>query len=337
MDHVSVAGGDAAGDSSNTWLSRKHDDRCSAAPKPRTPPTSEGYDAVFKMLRDEFGIDFSHYKPSTVTRRIERRLSLNQSTDIDEYVDQLRDDPHELNVLYRDLLIGVTRFFRDGRRSSCSNATCCPSSSRRRTPEQDFRVWVAGCATGEEPYSLAILLHERLQAARSAAERQDLRHRRPPCLARVRQRGHLRRRGPGQRLPRAAERYFMRRGDRYQVSTELRQMVVFAPHNVIKDAPFTSSISSLPQPADLLPAAGAEEGAVAVPLRVEPRGVLFLGPSETLGELPTSSKRSTSTGRFIASAATSACRRTCAFPSRPYGDIPPGDDAVRRTPASTPR
>jgi two-component system CheB/CheR fusion protein len=77
------------------------------------PSGEHGVDAIFKLLRDEYQIDFSYYKPNTVTRRIERRLSLNQSVDLEDYVNRLRSDPSELNSLYRDLLIGVTRFFRD--------------------------------------------------------------------------------------------------------------------------------------------------------------------------------------------------------------------------------
>ena len=79
----------------------------------RRPSEDRGVDAILRLLRDEYGIDFSHYKTTTVTRRIERRLALNRSLDIDTYVEQLRGDPRELNSLYQDLLIGVTRFFRD--------------------------------------------------------------------------------------------------------------------------------------------------------------------------------------------------------------------------------
>src|ERR1700754_1191454 len=105
------------------------------------------------MLQEQLGIDFTHYKPSTVTRRIERRLALARSTDIDEYVARLREDRDELDVLYRDLLIGVTRFFRDDGAFDALEQRVLPQLLLAQ-PETPLRIWVAGCATGEEAYSL---------------------------------------------------------------------------------------------------------------------------------------------------------------------------------------
>ena len=110
------------------------------------------------MLQDEFGIDFTHYKPSTVTRRIERRLALARSQDIEEYVERLKRERDELDVLYRDLLIGVTRFFRDEEAFEVLEQQVLPELLQREPRDAPLRVWVAGCATGEEAYSLAILL-----------------------------------------------------------------------------------------------------------------------------------------------------------------------------------
>ena len=123
-----------------------------------------GVDAILRLLRDEYAIDFSHYKASTVTRRIERRLALNRSIDIEMYVEQLRGDPRELSSLYEDLLIGVTRFFRDDAAFDTLEHRIIPELVERTGPDDQIRVWVAGCATGQEPYSIAMLLHERLAA-----------------------------------------------------------------------------------------------------------------------------------------------------------------------------
>src|SRR6185436_19480746 len=125
-----------------------------------------GVDAILRLLRDEFAIDFSHYKASTVTRRIERRLALNRSVDIDMYVEQLRSDPRELNSLYEDLLIGVTRFFRDDAAFEVLEQRVIPDIVERTDADEQIRVWVPGCATGQEAYSIAMLLHERLSARR---------------------------------------------------------------------------------------------------------------------------------------------------------------------------
>src|SRR6185295_2825534 len=122
----------------------------------------KGVEAILHMLRDEYAIDFSHYKTSTVTRRIERRLSLNRSLDVEMYLAQLRNDPRELSSLYEDLLIGVTRFFRDDTAFETLEYRIIPEIVERTSPDEQIRVWVPGCATGEEAYSIAMLLHERL-------------------------------------------------------------------------------------------------------------------------------------------------------------------------------
>ena len=115
---------------------------------------------VYRMLQEEYGIDFTHYKPSTVTRRIERRLALARSADIDEYLGRLKSDRGELDVLYRDLLIEVTRFFRDDQAFQILESQVLPELLARQPREVPLRLWVAGCATGEEAYSLAILLED---------------------------------------------------------------------------------------------------------------------------------------------------------------------------------
>src|SRR5205085_1976296 len=102
------------------------------------------------------------YKATTVVRRIERRLALNRSLDIDAYVQQLRADPRELSSLYEDLLIGVTRFFRDESAFETLEHKVIPELVDRVPPGETIRVWVQGCATGPEAYSIAILLFEAL-------------------------------------------------------------------------------------------------------------------------------------------------------------------------------
>src|SRR5688572_29257479 len=104
-----------------------------------------GVDAILRLLRDEYAIDFSHYKMSTVTRRIERRLALNKSIDIEMYVEQLRRDPRELSSLYEDLLIGVTRFFRDDAAFDTLEHRIIPELVERSAAEDQIRVWVPGC------------------------------------------------------------------------------------------------------------------------------------------------------------------------------------------------
>src|SRR5919109_4336467 len=123
-------------------------------------PQPRGLEAVYRVLETEFGIDFNHYKPSTVTRRIQRRLGLAHSPNIDEYLARLRSERDELDALYRDLLVGVTRFFRDPEAFALLEERVLPELFTREPRNAPLRLWVAGCATGEEAYSLAILLQD---------------------------------------------------------------------------------------------------------------------------------------------------------------------------------
>ena len=257
-----------------------------AGTEPEAAPRAvHGIDAVYRMLEQEFGIDFTHYKPSTVTRRIERRLALAQSQDLDEYLDRLRRDHDELDALYRDLLIGVTRFFRDEAAFEILVNDVLPDLVQREPRTVPLRFWVAGCATGEEAYSLAIAVHETM--ARFG-------ERPVKIFATDVHRGSLERAARGiyddAALAGVSEerraRYFVRTGSSYQVVPEFRQMIVFAQHNVIRDAPFTrvDLISCRNMLIYLQPAAQRKVLSL-FHFALNRGGVLLLGPSETPGML----------------------------------------------------
>jgi two-component system CheB/CheR fusion protein len=245
-----------------------------------------GMNAVFSLLRAECGIDFSHYKPNTVLRRIDRRLQLNRSVDLDEYVEQLRNDPQERNSLYKDLLIGVTRFFRDPDLFERLKAEVIPELLVKVSPSDEIRVWVAGCATGEEAYSLAILFHEALAAAnrplnvkifatdvhRASLEFASTGLYEEAALTEV----------SAERL----DRYFAKQAAKYQVSPELRKMIVFAPHNIIKDAPFTKlDLISCRNLLIYLQTSAQKKALSLFHFGLKTGGVLVLGPSESPGEI----------------------------------------------------
>ncbi|HVZ33013.1 MAG TPA: CheR family methyltransferase, partial [Polyangiaceae bacterium] len=217
----------------------EHTQRRTSAPGPIPAASDEhGMEAVYRMLEKEFGIDFTHYKPSTVTRRIERRLALSRADDLDEYVRRLRADREELDVLYRDLLIGVTRFFRNEEAFAVLSERVLPELLAARDANAPLRLWVAGCATGEEVYSLAIVLHELMQRAGERPVKifaTDV-HR---ASIEAATRGLYDEQTVANVSRQRLERYFMPRGRAFQVVPEIRQMLVFALHNVIKDAPFT--------------------------------------------------------------------------------------------------
>ncbi|MEA2699543.1 MAG: two-component system, chemotaxis family, CheB/CheR fusion protein, partial [Myxococcales bacterium] len=244
-----------------------------------------GIEAVYQMLQDEYGIDFTHYKPSTVTRRIERRLALAHSANIDEYVRRLREDRDELDILYRDLLIGVTKFFRDTEAFAVLEQRVLPELLQNAPKDAPLRIWAAGCATGEEAYSMAIALHDLMQ---------KLGERPVKIFATDVHRGSLETAAravyDAQALANVSEerlgRYFLRIGDAFQVVPDIRQMVVFAHHNVIKDAPFTRvDLVTCRNLLIYLQPAAQQKVLSLFHFALKRGGVLFLGHSESNGPI----------------------------------------------------
>lgn len=249
------------------------------------PASSAAFNDVYRMLEDEFGLDFTNYKPSTVTRRIERRLRLAHADDVQQYVARLRCERAELDILYRDLLIGVTRFFRNEEAFDILEHRVLPELVRNSVAGQTIRVWVAGCATGEEAYSLAILLHELLT---------PLGDRSFKIFATDVHRGSLELAGRGffdeATLRNVSqdrrERYFSRTSVGYQIVPELRQAIVFAPHNVIKDAPFTRvDLVSCRNMLIYLQPSMQQKVMSQFHFALNRGGVMLLGPSESPGAL----------------------------------------------------
>ncbi|HXE52740.1 MAG TPA: chemotaxis protein CheB, partial [Tepidisphaeraceae bacterium] len=254
-------------------------------------PSSEieaahGVDAIFKLLRDEYGIDFSHYKPNTVARRIERRLSLNQAVDLDDYVQRLRSDPRELNSLYRDLLIGVTRFFRDRESFDRLEKDIIPDLLARKRPGDEIRFWIAGCATGEEAYSIAILLHERMQLFGRSMNVKVFATDVHGASLEIASAGVYDEEALSEVKPSRLATYFTKKQDGYHILPEVRQMIVFARHNVIKDAPFTKiDLISCRNLLIYFQPAAQKKALSLFHFGLRTGGVLFLGPSESPGEL----------------------------------------------------
>jgi two-component system CheB/CheR fusion protein len=243
-------------------------------------------DSLLRLLRESFGIDFSLYKTTTVGRRIQRRVDLLRIPDVQAYVDQLRDDPAELNALYQDLLIGVTQFFRDPAAFDLLERSVIPQILDDVPPEQEVRVWVAGCATGEEAYSLAMLFHEQLTAKKRPINLKILATDVHPSSLELASLGIYGEHQLAHVSATRRDRYFSRRSSGFQVSSDLRQLIVFARHNVTKDAPFTKMhfISCRNLMIYLQPQ--AQRTVVSLfHFGLCPGGVLFLGASETPGTL----------------------------------------------------
>lgn len=240
---------------------------------------------IFELLRRESGIDFSGYKESTVSRRIERRLLLSESFDLEHYVKKIESDPGERSSLYRDLLIGVTRFFRDPEAFERLKGLLSQRIEHLKT-EEEFRVWVPGCATGEEAYSIALLLQE---AFREKGRRGALRifatdvHRPSLEIARA---GIYPPEGVRDIPEELRARYFQRQGQDYRISPDLRSCIVFIHHNVLCDAPFARlDLISCRNLLIYFKPPGQRKVLSLFHFALKAGGILFLGPSETPGAL----------------------------------------------------
>ncbi|HUQ05101.1 MAG TPA: chemotaxis protein CheB [Kofleriaceae bacterium] len=243
-------------------------------------------DGVFRLLRDQFGIDFSLYKITTVGRRIQRRLDLLRIGSMSEYLAQLRVEPDELNALYQDLLIGVTQFFRDPPAFSQLETEVIPKLLDGIANEEEVRLWIAGCGTGEEAYSVAMLFLEALERSGRPINVKILAtdvHQQSLDVASAGIYGE-------EQLTNVSHsrmaRFFTRRSSGFQISQELRQMIVFARHNVTKDAPFTKMhfISCRNMLIYFQP--HAQRAVLSLfHFGLATGGVLFLGASETPGQL----------------------------------------------------
>ena len=245
-----------------------------------------GLQSILRMLRKEYGIDFSQYKPSTVTRRVERRLMMNQSTNVKQYVDLLSENAEELNQLYKDLLIGVTQFFRDREAFQRLETEELPRLLGDLKDDQEFRVWVACCATGEEAYSIAILIHEQLSAMNRQPTVRIFATDAHRASLEVASAGVYSDETVAAMSSHRRDQYFVRRGDGYQVVPHIRKMIVFAPHDLLKDTPFTRlDLVSCRNMLIYLQPPAQKKVLSLFHFSLKTGGVLFLGPSESPGDL----------------------------------------------------
>jgi two-component system CheB/CheR fusion protein len=244
------------------------------------------FDQLTGILRRQTGVDFSKYKPTTVTRRIQRRMVISQVDTIEEYLALARQSPREVAALFKELLISVTKFFRDADAFELLRREVIPAIVERTRPGEGVRAWVAGCATGEEAYSLAMLFEEYFE---SGGRPRDVK-----IFATDIDRDALEFAGAGiypesiaaDVAPERLNRFFVRRGETFQVARFLRQRVVFANHDISKDPPF--SRVSLVTCRNLLIYFSAPlqtQVLSGFKFALRPGGFLFLGSSETPGEL----------------------------------------------------
>ncbi len=236
---------------------------------------------VCELLHAEIGHDFRQYKVKTLLRRIERRMLVVQAGTLSAYIDHLRQNPNEYELLFREFLIGVTEFFRDAAAFEALQTLVIPKMLENKTGADVLRVWVPGCATGEEAYSIAIALREAMGAQRGPTVKifaTDIDDKAVESARAGRYRSPL----IGISAERQA-RWFSKDRDDYVVSKQIREMCIFSPHSVIKDPPFSRmDLVSCRNLLIYLNNELQEQLVQAFHYALRPHGFLLLGSSERL-------------------------------------------------------
>ena len=244
---------------------------------------SEARQAICTILRDQVGHDFNGYKERTFLRRVQRRMQVLQLGEIEAYVERLRQDPDEVMLLFRDLLIGVTSFFRDPEAFDAVETTVLPKLFDGKGAGDTIRVWVPGCATGEEVYSLAMLLRERVEEQRAAPKVQLFATDIDGAALEVARSGRYPATLVDAVSPERLRRFFTTDGATYVCGKQVRDMCVFSSHSVIRDPPF--SRIDLVSCRNLLIYLDAEMQSRLIPVfhyALRPGGFLFLGSAENV-------------------------------------------------------
>jgi two-component system, chemotaxis family, CheB/CheR fusion protein len=238
------------------------------------------------LLRAQTGHDFSLYKKNTIYRRIERRMGIHEIEKISTYVRYLQENPHEIDLLFKELLIGVTSFFRDPAAWELLQSKGIPAILASRPSGGVVRAWVAGCSTGEEAYSLAMVFRDVLATMKHAG------HFKLQIFATDLDKAAIEKARTGiyppnitaDVSPQRIKQYFEKDDHGYRITREIRETIVFAPHNVIMDPPFTKLDILVCR--NLLIYMEQELQKKLMPLfhySLNPGGILFLGTAETVG------------------------------------------------------
>jgi two-component system CheB/CheR fusion protein len=241
---------------------------------------------MISILRDEMGVDFSCYKDSTIIRRLEKRISINRFATIEDYVNFLSGNQREVHVLFNDLLIGVTRFFRDEEAFEKIKNEVLPVILKPNVTGIPLRIWSSGCSTGEEPYSLAMMIKEYLN--------ENFINREVKIFATDIDSDALDFAGSGTYpesiisdvSPERLSRFFTRKDGGYQITDNIRSMVIFAKHNILRDPPFSKiDLISCRNMLIYLNADVQQKILSMFYMSLKENSFMFLGSSESIGGL----------------------------------------------------
>ncbi|MGF1480217.1 MAG: chemotaxis protein CheB [Cyanophyceae cyanobacterium] len=240
---------------------------------------------ILDILAEREEIDFSHYKVSTLSRRIYHRCALTNSSDLNSYIEQLKNSDEEQKRLRQDLLIGATCFFRDPPAWEFLEEQVLPQLIASIQPQQQLRVWVSACATGEEAYSVAILIDEAIAKAKKPMSVKIFATDLDAEALEAAARGVYPENIASHVSPERLEKYFTRTNDGYQVKPSLREMLTVAPHDLTKNAGFSKmQLVSCRNVLIYMQPQLQQQVIRLLQFALASQGVLFLGHSESLGD-----------------------------------------------------
>ena len=251
-------------------------------------PAIEGVTAlqrIFSMLHIAFKVDFTHYKKSTIMRRITRRIILKKINTIEEYQQYLRSHPEELQALFDDLLIGVTEFFREPKMFTLLEETVLPALFKKRTGVEPIRVWVPGCSTGEEVYSIAIVIQEFLDRQNITVPIQifgtDVSEKNIEKARKAIYPKAIEEKVTNERL----RRFFVNANGNHQVSKRIRDLCIFAVQDLTRDPPFSGMDIIVCRNVIIYFDNVLQEKIIPTfHYGLKPNGYLILGESESVGK-----------------------------------------------------
>jgi two-component system CheB/CheR fusion protein len=242
---------------------------------------------IWALLRARTAHDFSGYKDKTIIRRVQRRMQVLQADSVTEFLDRLRREPREVDLLFHDLLIGVTNFFRDSQAFEALEKTVIPRLFEGKGADDTIRVWIPGCATGEEAYSIAILLRERMASTQGTPKLKVFASDIDEHALEVARLGRYPASIVRDVSPKRLEHFFQREDGTYRIISDLRESCLFSLHNLLRDAPFSKL--DLISCRNLLIYFNPELQNRVIPLfhyALRYNGYLFLGTSENVTRHP---------------------------------------------------
>ncbi|MEM8831201.1 MAG: chemotaxis protein CheB [Cyanobacteria bacterium P01_G01_bin.19] len=267
-------------------LIRYSDNFPDSSPKEAVLIDPEKLQTILNILAEREEIDFSHYKISTLSRRIHHRCALTHSSNLKEYIDLLQDSEEEQKLLRRDLLIGVTQFFRDRPAWEFLESQVLPRLIAKLKHQEQLRIWVSACASGEEAYSMAMLVDEAIAKADKEVQVKIFATDIDSDALEITAKGTYPETIGNDLSPERLEKYFTFTGEHFRVKRFLREMLIIAPHDLTKNAGFSKmNLVSCRNVLIYMQPQLQQHVLRLLHFALANQGILFLGSSETLGEL----------------------------------------------------